>query len=63
MSWLINYPNEGFDEYYYRIRNEEITWNRKGVLRIYRSIGLNIRRKRKRRLPSRTKHPLVTPNR
>ena len=55
-------PTRGFDEYYNRIRNEGITWNRKRVLRIYRSMGLNIRRKRKRRLPSRTKQPLVTPN-
>jgi len=55
-------PTRGFDEYYYRIRNEGIKWNRKRVLRIYRNMGLNIRRKRKRRLPSRVKESLATPN-
>ena len=54
-------PTRGFDEYYNRIRNEGIKWNRKRVLRVYRSMGLNIRRKRKRRLPSRIKHPLSVP--
>lgn len=51
-------PTRGFDEYYSRIRNEGIKWNRKRVLRIYRNMGLNIRRKRKKRLPSRIKEPL-----
>lgn len=51
-------PTRGFDEYYNRIRNEGLQWNRKRVLRIYRSMGLNIRRKRKKRLPSRVKEPL-----
>ena len=44
-------PTRGFDEYY----------NRKRVLRIFRQMGLNIRRKRKKRLPSRLKEPLVVP--
>lgn len=54
-------PTRGFDEYYNRIRNEGIRWNRKRVLRIYRQMGLNIRRKRKKRLPSRIKEPLKVP--
>lgn len=52
----------GFDEYYNRIRREGYRWNRKRVLRVYRLMGLSLRRKRKKRLPSRTKHPLVVPN-
>ena len=55
------HPTRGFDEYYNRIRNEGLKWNRKRVLRVYRSMGLNIRRKRKRRLPSRIKEPLSVP--
>ncbi len=54
-------PTRGFDEYYGRIRNEGLIWNRKRVLRIYRLMQLNLRRKRKRRLPTRTKEPLVQP--
>ena len=52
------YPTRGFDEYYGMIRNEALIWNRKRVLRIYRSLKLGLRRKRKRRLPSRVKQPL-----
>ena len=55
-------PTRGFDEYYNRIRKEGLRWNRKRVLRVYRNLGLKIRRKRKRRLPSRLKLPLSTPN-
>lgn len=55
-------PTRGFDEYYNRIRREGLKWNRKRVLRIYRNMGLSIRRKRKKRLPSRNKQPLTVPN-
>jgi putative transposase len=55
------YPTRGFDEYYSKIRNEGLKWNRKRVLRIYRLLGLTMRRKRKRRLPARVKRPLSTP--
>lgn len=52
------FPTRGFDEYYGKIRNEGLIWNRKRVLRIYRSLKLGLRRKRKRRLPARIKQPL-----
>lgn len=52
------YPTRGFDEYYGMIRNEALIWNRKRVLRVYRSMKLGLRRKRKRRLPARIKQPL-----
>lgn len=52
------FPTRGFEEYYGKIRNEGFRWNRKRVLRVYRLMKLGLRRKRKRRLPARIKHPL-----
>lgn len=54
-------PTRGFDEYYGRIRQQGYVWNRKRVLRIYRLMKLGLRRKHKRRLPTRVKHPLISP--
>lgn len=55
-------PTRGIDTYYGRLREEGYQWNRKRVLRVYRSMKLTMRRKRKRRLPSRVQEPLLTPN-
>lgn len=52
------YPTRGIDDYYGKIRNEGLAWNRKRVLRVYRNIKLSLRRKHKRRLPARVKEPL-----
>ncbi len=52
------YPTRGFDDYYGKIRLEGLVWNRKRVLRVYRSMRLVFRRKHKRRLPQRIKQPL-----
>jgi len=54
-------PNRGFDYYFYRIRSQGFIWNRKRVLRVYRLIGLKMRRKSKKRLPARIKTPLNQP--
>ena len=40
----------GFDEYYGRIRKQDLKWNRKQVLRVYRNMKLGLRRIRNRRL-------------
>jgi putative transposase len=55
------YPTRGFDNYYGKIRMEGLIWNRKRVLRVYRALNLRMRRKKKRRLPSRVKTRLETP--
>ena len=57
-----DFPTRGFDEYYGRIRQQGYKWNRKRVLRIYRLMKLGLRRKRKKRLPTRVQQPLVVPD-
>jgi putative transposase len=55
------YPTRGFDDYFGKIRNEGFVWNRKRVLRVYRSLQMKLRRKCKKRLPARVKEPLAEP--
>tara|TARA_R110000764_G_scaffold116957_1_gene204020 strand:+ start:273 stop:692 length:420 start_codon:yes stop_codon:yes gene_type:complete len=54
-------PTRGFEVYYKRLRREGHKWNRKRVLRVYRKMGLKLRRKHEKRLPSREKNPLDVP--
>lgn len=54
-------PMRGFPYYYGRIRNEGLIWNHKRVKRVYDNMKLNLRRKRKRRLASRSKEALCQP--
>ena len=55
------HPQEGFWLSYYRFRNQGHSWNHKRVFRIYQSMGLSLRRKKKKRLPARIKEPLQVP--
>lgn len=52
-------PREGQDKYYSRIRLEGIKWNYKRVRRVYKLMGLNHRRRTKKRVPAQVKEPLV----
>jgi putative transposase len=54
-------PREGQDKYYLRIREAGLKWNYKRVRRIYLMLGLNHRRKLKKRIPSRIKQALSQP--
>lgn len=55
------HPQEGFWLSYYRFRNQGYSWNHKRVFRVYQSMGLSLRRKKKKRLPTRIKEPLQVP--
>lgn len=55
------HPNYGFRKMFYIIRNQGYLFNHKKVHRVYTELGLNIKRKAKRRLPARIKHPLEVP--
>lgn len=51
----------GFWMMYHHLRNRGFKWNHKRVYRIYLALGMNLRRKHKKRLPARVKDPLVLP--
>lgn len=57
----VDHPREGFWKCYHRIRNKSITVNHKRLHRVYKQMGLPLRRKVKKRLPARIKEPLEVP--
>lgn len=57
----VEHPREGFWKGYYRLRNAGDKINHKRLPRVYKQIGLPLRRKVKKRLPQRVKDPLTTP--
>lgn len=58
-----SHPTRGFDYYYHLIRREGYKWARSRFLRVYRSLGLVRRAKKRRKLPLHARKPLVQPAR
>lgn len=58
---IANYPAIGFWQCYYRLRRKGFVWNHKHVYRVYTQMGLNIRRRTRKRLPARVKQALFHP--
>lgn len=56
-----DHPRWGFWMMFHHLRNQGKKWNHKRVYRVYLSLNMNLRRKHKKRLPSRIKEPLVLP--
>jgi putative transposase len=55
------HPAIGFWQSFYRIRRMNYPWNHKRVYNVYTQMGMNIRRRLKKRLPARVKHALFQP--
>ena len=55
------YPRYGFGKLFPILRRQGYHWNHKRVHRIYCELKLNLRRKGKKRLPTRTPDPLSVP--
>lgn len=56
-----DHPREGFWKAYFRMRNSGMVVNHKRAHRVYKQLGLALRRKVKKRLPARPKETLVQP--
>lgn len=57
----VSHPREGFWKCYHRLRNKSIGVNHKRLHRVYKQMGLALRRKHKKRLPARVKEVIVVP--
>jgi putative transposase len=55
------YPRRGFWKYRDRLRLDGRPWNHKRIYRVYKELGLNHRRRTKKRINDRPHHPLEVP--
>ncbi len=56
------HPSYGFKKMFHSLRNQGFGWNHKKVYRVYKKPGLNLLRKRRRRLASRERKNLEVPS-
>lgn len=56
------HPSYGFKKMFHSLRNQGYGWNHKKVYRVYKKLGLNLLRKRRRRLASRERQNLEVPS-
>jgi putative transposase len=62
LLWLADsHPRWGFRLMFDSLRRSGHRWNHKRVHRVYVALGLNLRRKAKRRIPTRNPEPLSVP--
>ncbi len=61
LSLVEQFPSIGFGLCMDRLRLQGKAWNHKRVYRVYRALGLSMRRRARRRLPARVKHHLYEP--
>jgi len=52
------HPRNGFSLLFGRLKKMGYPWNHKRVHRVYKALGLNFKRRTKKRIPKRVQHPL-----
>ena len=52
------HPRNGFLLLFNRLRKMGFIWNHKCVYRVYKALGLNFKKRTKKRIPARVQHPL-----
>ena len=61
LGYAQQYPRRGFDYMFKQLRKEGLPWNHKRVYRVYCDLKLNLRKRPKKRIPSRERKCLLQP--